>query len=31
MIVIGVIGFVSDKILAVIETGLQRWRIDGVQ
>ncbi|WP_244485320.1 ABC transporter permease [Bradyrhizobium tropiciagri] len=31
MIVIGVIGFVSDKILAVIETGLQRWRIDDVQ
>jgi len=30
MIVIGVIGFVSDKILAVVETRLQRWRTDGV-
>lgn len=30
MIVIGVIGFVSDKILAVIEARLQRWRTDGI-
>jgi sulfonate transport system permease protein len=31
MIVIGVIGFASDKILATIEARLQRWRIDGVR
>jgi sulfonate transport system permease protein len=30
MIVIGVIGFASDKILAVIEARLQRWRTDGI-
>lgn len=30
MIVIGLIGFASDKILAVVETRLQRWRTDGV-
>lgn len=30
MIVIGVIGFVSDKILAAIEARLQKWRVDGV-
>jgi len=29
MIVIGVIGFVSDKALAVVEARLQRWRLDG--
>ncbi|MDH2384349.1 ABC transporter permease [Bradyrhizobium sp. CER78] len=31
MIVIGVIGFLSDRVLAVVETRLQRWRIDGVR
>ncbi|MCS3451245.1 MULTISPECIES: ABC transporter permease [Bradyrhizobium] len=31
MVVIGVIGFASDKVLAVIEARLQRWRIDGVR
>lgn len=31
MIVIGVIGFVSDRILAIVEARLQRWRIDGVR
>ncbi|WP_233475315.1 ABC transporter permease [Bradyrhizobium brasilense] len=31
MIVIGVIGFVSDKILAAIEARLQTWRIDGAR
>jgi sulfonate transport system permease protein len=30
MIVIGVIGFASDKILAAVEAGLQRWRTDDV-
>jgi sulfonate transport system permease protein len=30
MIVIGAIGFVSDKLLASLETRLQRWRTDGV-
>lgn len=30
MIVIGVIGFASDKLLASVETRLQRWRTDGV-
>ncbi|MGY3452047.1 ABC transporter permease [Bradyrhizobium sp. USDA 4353] len=30
MIVIGVIGFVSDKLLASVESRLQRWRTDGV-
>jgi sulfonate transport system permease protein len=30
MIVIGIIGFASDKILAVVETRLQRWRTDGI-
>jgi sulfonate transport system permease protein len=30
MIVIGVIGFISDKILAAVETRLQRWRTDGI-
>jgi sulfonate transport system permease protein len=30
MIVIGLIGFASDKILAVVERRLQRWRINGV-
>jgi len=29
MLVIGVIGFVSDKLLAVVERRLQRWRTDG--
>ncbi|MGY8707427.1 ABC transporter permease [Bradyrhizobium sp. 18BD] len=31
MIVIGLIGFISDKALAVIEARLQRWRIDRVR
>lgn len=31
MIVIGVIGCVSDKALAVVEARLQRWRIDRVR
>jgi len=30
MIVIGIIGFASDKLLASVETRLQRWRTDGV-
>jgi len=30
MIVIGLIGFVSDRILAVVEARLQRWRTDDV-
>jgi len=30
MIVIGVIGFVSDKLLAIVEARLQRWRADDV-
>lgn len=30
MIVIGIIGFVSDKALALIEARLQRWRIERV-
>jgi sulfonate transport system permease protein len=30
MIVIGVIGFVSDKLLGAVETRLQRWRTDGI-
>ena len=29
MIVIGLIGFITDTLLAVIEQHLQRWRIDG--
>ena len=29
MIVIGLIGFITDKLLAMIEQHLQRWRIDG--
>lgn len=31
MIVIGIIGFASDKLLALVEARLQRWRIDGVR
>ncbi|WP_128931031.1 ABC transporter permease [Bradyrhizobium zhanjiangense] len=31
MIVIGVIGFVSDKVLAIVEARLQRWQIDRVK
>ncbi|MEW6644892.1 MAG: ABC transporter permease [Pseudomonadota bacterium] len=30
MLVIGVIGFASDKVLAMVERRLQRWRTDGV-
>ncbi|MDI4234051.1 ABC transporter permease [Bradyrhizobium sp. Arg237L] len=30
MIVIGLIGFVSDKALAIVERRLQRWRTNGV-
>jgi sulfonate transport system permease protein len=30
MIVIGAIGFLSDRLLATVETRLQRWRTDGV-
>lgn len=30
MLVIGVVGFLSDKVLAVIEQHLQRWRVDHV-
>ncbi|MBR1134558.1 MULTISPECIES: ABC transporter permease [Bradyrhizobium] len=30
MIVIGIIGFASDKLLAAVEARLQRWRTDGV-
>lgn len=29
MAVIGVVGFLTDKVLAVIEQRLQRWRVDG--
>jgi sulfonate transport system permease protein len=29
MAVIGLVGFLTDKVLAVIERHLQRWRIDG--
>jgi sulfonate transport system permease protein len=29
MIVIGLVGFLTDKALAVVERYLQRWRIDG--
>jgi sulfonate transport system permease protein len=29
MIVIGLVGFLTDKVLALIERHLQRWRIDG--
>jgi len=28
MLVIGLVGFVTDKLLALIEQRLQRWRID---
>ena len=28
MIVIGLVGFVTDKVLAIVERHLQRWRID---
>ena len=30
MIVIGIIGFASDKLLTAVEARLQRWRTDGV-
>lgn len=30
MAVIGVIGFVTDKLLAAVEKHLQRWRTDGI-
>lgn len=29
MLVIGLVGFFSDKLLAVLERYLQRWRVDG--
>jgi sulfonate transport system permease protein len=31
MIVIGLVGFVTDKVLAIVERHLQRWRIDDAQ
>jgi sulfonate transport system permease protein len=30
MLVIGVVGFLSDKVLAVVEQYLQQWRADHV-
>jgi ABC-type nitrate/sulfonate/bicarbonate transport system permease component len=29
-LVIGVVGFLSDKVLAVVEQHLQQWRVDHV-
>ena len=31
MIVIGLVGFVTDKVPAIVEQHLQRWRIDDAQ